>query len=144
MYEAWISECNWNCHIKLHIFNYYYFSIVTGQLLNRCIFFFLLFKYIFSQVIVSSIQFINTPIVLRAVPQPPLSLFNSFIDASILPQSSKHHNFQTVWARKMTFFLNVDQPLSVTFHMSHGIWHMSHVKCHVSHVIGHVFFSFFL
>ena len=141
LYEAWISECNLHCHIKLYIFNYYYFSIITGQLPNIYSFW-----CYYSNIFL--VRWVCPPSNLLTYPVYS-GLFHNHLCHYLIhllthPFSLNLQNFQTVWVRKMTFFLNVDQPLSVTFHMSHGTWHMSHVKCHVSHVMGHVFCVCFL
>ena len=74
----------------------------------------------------------NRPGLPGAVLHTPLLLISWLIQSSFSFQSSRHHHFQTVRARELTFWENV--------HPSPPTCHMSRVTCHV---LCH-FFSFLL
>ena len=84
----------------------------------------------------------NRPGVAGAVLQTPLSLIHSIIHKVTRPFPSNLQNTflhsQTVWARYLKLWENVQFPTCVSCHMSRVTYHMSDVvRCQMSH------FSFF-
>ena len=71
----------------------------------------------------------NRPGVAGAVLQTPPLLINSLIMSSFCSESSRHCLSQTVKARELNFWGNVDLPPCVICHVSHVRYHMSHVAC---------------
>ena len=49
-------------------------------------------------------------------------------------KSSKHHKSQTIRARELKFWHNVQHLSHIACHVSLFMCHMSHVTCHMSHV----------
>ena len=76
----------------------------------------------------------NRPGVGGAVLQTPLSWIDSVNHWSFSSKYSKHHKSQTVRARDLQFWHNVNHLLCVMCQMSFVMCHMSYVTYHMSHV----------